>query len=51
MPWDGTDNGIIWKDQTDDTSDKDNYDDLMTHEQAVQLINKTDSKDEFEGFQ
>ena len=51
---DGTDNDISWKDQKNDTSDTDTrhiYDDLMTFEQAIQLINETDSEHEFKGRQ
>ena len=51
---DATDNDMLWEDRTDDafdTNTTDMYNDVMTHEQAVQLIDKADREDEFGGFQ
>ena len=52
---DGTDNDILWEDQTENKFDTDTADVysvvMMTHKQAVQLINETESEEEFEGFQ
>ena len=51
MPWMAL-TMILREDQTDNTANT-NYNNLITHThtQAVQLINKTDSEDEYEGFQ